>query len=83
MLINRLDEYVEDPGLISNHPSIAQVPPHMLSVPCKPLFFDLALNHIDFPSLDDKIETKKQAPAAASGGLTGLVKGLWGWGSKK
>ncbi|XP_042880131.1 signal recognition particle subunit SRP68-like [Penaeus japonicus] len=83
MLINRLDEYVEDPGLFSNHPSIAQVPPLMVSVPCKPLFFDLALNHIDFPSLDDKIETKKQTQAAAGGGLTGLVKGLWGWGSKK
>lgn len=56
----------------------------MTSVPCKPLFFDLALNHIDFPSLDDKIETKKQAAGPAVGGLTGLVKGLWGgWGMKK
>lgn len=83
MLIERMDEYIEDSSLTSKHPYVAQVPPPMTSVPCKPLFFDLALNHIEFPSLDDKVEIKKQTPAAAaSGGLTGLVKGLWGWGSK-
>lgn len=82
LLIDRLDEYVEDPSLTSSSPQVAQVPPPMTSVSCKPLFFDLALNHVDFPSLDDKIETKKQ-PAQGTGGLTGLVKGLWGWGSKK
>lgn len=84
MLIDRLDEYVEDPSLTSSNACVVQVPSPMKSVPCKPLFFDLALNHVEFPSLDDKIETKKQAPGASVGGLTGLVKGLWGgWGSKK
>lgn len=83
MLIDRLDEYAEDPSLTSSSPQVAQVPPPMTSVPCKPLFFDLALNHVEFPSLDDKIENKKTAAAGVTGGLTGLVKGLWGWGSKK
>ncbi|XP_045111416.1 LOW QUALITY PROTEIN: signal recognition particle subunit SRP68-like [Portunus trituberculatus] len=82
LLIHRLDEYIEDPSLTSSSPQVAQVPPPMTSVPCKPLFFDLALNHVDFPSLDDKIESKKAAAGVA--GLTGLVKGLWGgWGAKK
>ncbi|KAG7163508.1 Signal recognition particle subunit SRP68-like [Homarus americanus] len=85
LLVDRLDEYIEDSSLTSNSPNVAQVPSPMTSVPCKPLFFDLALNHVDFPSLDDKTETKKQASGAGvGGGLTGLVKGLWGgWGSKK
>ncbi|XP_063853403.1 signal recognition particle subunit SRP68-like [Scylla paramamosain] len=85
LLIERLDEYIEDPSLTSSSPQVAQVPPPMTSVPCKPLFFDLALNHIEFPSLDDKIENKKtNAPAGVTSGLTGLVKGLWGgWGAKK
>lgn len=83
MLVDRLDEYIEDPSLTSNNPCVAQVPSPMTSVPCKPLFFDLALNHVEFPSLEDKIESKKQAAGASVGGLTGLVKGLWGgWGSK-
>ena len=83
LLIDRLDQYVEDASLTSSSPRVAQVPPPMTSVSCKPLFFDLALNHVEFPSLDDKTETKKQAAAGVSGGLTGLVKGLWGgWGSK-
>ncbi|KAK7007749.1 signal recognition particle subunit srp68, partial [Halocaridina rubra] len=83
MLIDRLDEYIEDSSLTSKHPNVAQVPSPMTSVPCKPLFFDLALNYVEFPSLEDKVETKKRQPAAAGGGLTGLVKGLWGWGSSK
>lgn len=52
----------------------------MRPVPCKPLFFDLAFNFAEFPSLDHKMDTpnKKQNP-----GLTGFVKGLWGWGGSK
>ena len=86
MLIDRLDEYIEDPQVLSTNPRIAPVPPSMIAVPCKPLFFDLAYNHIEFPTLEDKVETKKTAANVSGdpGGLTGLVKGLWsGWGSKK
>ncbi|KAJ9576728.1 hypothetical protein L9F63_025379 [Diploptera punctata] len=78
-LCDRLGEYREDPSLTSRMPNVYKLPPEMRPIPCKPLFFDLAFNFVEFPSLDDKIE------AAAGGkkggaGLTGFVKGLWGWG---
>nr|CAG4643892.1 EOG090X04NF [Lepidurus arcticus] len=80
-LLDRLDVYYEDPSYLTNQPNVVKLPPDMIPIPCKPLFFDLALNHIKLPSLEHKLESKK-APAAG-GGLTGLVKGLWGWGGKK
>ena len=53
---------------------LASLPPDYQALPCKPLFFDLALNHVEFPSLAHQAEKKP-------GGITGLVKG-WIWGSK-
>ncbi|PNF17286.1 Signal recognition particle subunit SRP68 [Cryptotermes secundus] len=78
-LYERLGEYREDSTLVSRTPNVYKLPPEMRPIPCKPLFFDLAFNFVEFPSLEDKIE------AAAGGkkggaGLTGFVKGLWGWG---
>jgi len=78
-LSSRLDEFVEDPTLTSGTPNIIKLPPSMTPVSCKPLFFDLALNHISFPSLAENMESKK----AAGAGLTGFVKGFLGWGGKK
>lgn len=75
-LVDRLDEYCEDPGLISKRPKVTDFPPDFRAIPCKPLFFDLAFNHVELPSLDDRVEQKK------GGGLTGMVKG-WLWGSAK
>jgi len=49
----------------------------MEPIPCKPLFFDLALHWVEFPSLDDKIEAQGKKGQT---GITGFVKGLWGWG---
>ncbi|XP_054721035.1 signal recognition particle subunit SRP68-like [Uloborus diversus] len=73
-LMDRLNEYREDATLVSPQPRIAQFPPDFKPIPCKPLFFDLALNQIEFPPLDDKIEQKK------GGGITGFVRGwLGGW----
>lgn len=77
-LLDRLDDYIEDKSLTTKKPNLAKFPPDFEPIPCRPLFFDLALNHVDFPSLDDKMEQKK-----AAGGLTGMVKGwLWGGGKK-
>ncbi|KAG8190077.1 hypothetical protein JTE90_023049 [Oedothorax gibbosus] len=74
LLMERLDQYLEDPSLVSQHPRIAQFPPDFEPIPCKPLFFDLALNQIEFPPLDDRVEQKKQ------GGITNFVRGwLGGW----
>lgn len=75
----RLDEFVEDLSLTTATPNVIKLPPTMAPVPCKPLFFDLALNHISFPSLAENMENKKSTGA----GITGFVKGLWGWGGKK
>ena len=50
---------------------LAPLPPDYKPLPGKPLFFDLALNHIEFPSLQHR--TKQ------SGGITGFVKDLF-WG---
>ncbi|XP_077979719.1 signal recognition particle subunit SRP68-like [Glandiceps talaboti] len=77
-LVDRLEEYREDPSLYSRHANLVTFPPEFQPVPSKPLFFDIAFNHVDFPSLEDKVEQKK----AASGGITGFVKG-WLWGGKK
>lgn len=73
-LAERLDIYYEDPKLTSRQPHIAEFPPKFKPIPCKPLFFDLALNQVDFPPLDDRVEQKK------GGGITGFVRGwLGGW----
>lgn len=77
-LVDRLDEYKEDTQVLTKNPNIYKMPPSMEAIPCKPLFFDLACNFVEFPNLDDKTgaaENKKQGA-----GLTGLVKGFLGWG---
>lgn len=80
MLSERLHEYIEDPSLLTKQPNVCKIPPPMECIPCKPLFFDLAANSIEFPDLTDKMQDpdKKQD----RGGITGLVKGLWGWGNR-
>ncbi|KAM7394025.1 hypothetical protein PAMP_020852 [Pampus punctatissimus] len=74
-LCNRLETFRLDPGLVGKQPNLVQFPPDFQPIPCKPLFFDLALNHVAFPPLDDKVEQK------GKGGLTGYIKGIFGFGS--
>lgn len=76
-LSERLDQYVEDTNLTTKKAKLVTLPPDFKAIPCRPLFFDLALNHVEMPSLAEKMEQKK-----AAGGLTGMVKG-WLWGGKK
>lgn len=82
-LYERLDHYKEDQTLNSRNPNVYKLTDfEMEAIPCKPLFFDLALNFVEYPSLDDKIEsqiTKKQGGA----GLSGFVKGFLGFGGEK
>ncbi|KAK2575110.1 hypothetical protein KPH14_008835 [Odynerus spinipes] len=79
-LSERLHEYREDPALLSKQPNVYKLPPAMQSIPCKPLFFDLAFNMVEFPDLSDKLGD--QAKKGGQAGLTGFVKGIWGWGNK-
>uniref|UniRef100_A0A8B9KSF4 Signal recognition particle subunit SRP68 n=1 Tax=Astyanax mexicanus TaxID=7994 RepID=A0A8B9KSF4_ASTMX len=74
-LSDRLDTFRLDTSLVGKQPNLVQFPPDFQPIPCKPLFFDLALNHVAFPPLDDKVEQK------GKGGLTGYIKGIFGFGS--
>ncbi|CAH1107231.1 unnamed protein product [Psylliodes chrysocephalus] len=78
-LIERLDEFREDAQLLSKNPNLVTFPPQMEPVPAKPLFFDLALNFVEFPDLSDKLEGS-QPKQKQGAGISGFVKGLWGWG---
>ncbi|XP_033336503.2 signal recognition particle 68 [Megalopta genalis] len=79
-LYERLQEYREDPALLTKQPNVYKLPPSMQPIPCKPLFFDLAFNMVEFPDLSEKLGD--QAKKGGQAGLTGFVKGLWGWGNK-
>uniref|UniRef100_A0A182U418 Signal recognition particle subunit SRP68 n=1 Tax=Anopheles melas TaxID=34690 RepID=A0A182U418_9DIPT len=79
-LYERLSHYKEDATLNSRNPNVFKLIPEMEPIPAKPLFFDLALNFVDFPSLDDKIEQKGSTGKGATAGMSGFVKGLFGWG---
>ena len=72
-LSKRLDSYLENSKVASGEQALAEFPPSFKPIPCKPLFFDLALNHLEMPSLEQEMTE------GAAGGLTGFVKGLWGW----
>ncbi|XP_053309383.1 signal recognition particle subunit SRP68 [Spea bombifrons] len=74
-LSDRLDTFSVDPTLVTKHANLVRFPPDFQPIPCKPLFFDLALNHVALPSLEDKLEQK------AKSGLTGYIKGIFGFRS--
>jgi len=76
-LIDRLDQYYEDPDLVKGKSGLISFPPEFEPIPCKPLFYDLAQNHIAMPSLEEKIAVPGVA-ARGSGWFSG-----WGWGAKK
>ncbi|CRK96956.1 CLUMA_CG010345, isoform A [Clunio marinus] len=82
-LFERLDQYKEDQTLNSRNPNVYKLTPEMEAIPCKPLFFDLALNFIEFPSLEDKVESPGKKSGAPGAGISGFVKGFLGWGGEK
>lgn len=97
-MVDRLDTYFEDLSITNkNRLNLVTLPPPFKPIPCKPVLFDLALNHLTFPSLDDKVQSKRSVPTSNSGdrgqtqqqqqqqqaGLTGFVKGLFSWSGKK
>lgn len=75
-LFERLSQYKEDQQLNTKNPNVYKITPEMQPIPCKPLFFDLALNFVEFPSLDDKLES----PGKKGASISGFVKGFLGWG---
>lgn len=79
-LFERLSHYVEDQQLNSKNPNIFKLTPDIEPIPCKPLFFDLALNFVEMPSLEDKIDSSASNKSKQQG-ISGFVKGFLGWGS--
>ncbi|XP_017770526.1 PREDICTED: signal recognition particle subunit SRP68 [Nicrophorus vespilloides] len=80
-LIERLDEFREDPQLLTKNPNVVTIPCPMEPVAPKPLFYDLALNYVQMPEeLQDKIDGGKKDQSKQQSGISGFVKGLWGWG---
>ncbi|XP_038597984.1 signal recognition particle subunit SRP68 [Tachyglossus aculeatus] len=74
-LVERFETFSLDPSLVSKQANLVHFPPGFRPIPCKPLFFDLALNHVAFPPLEDKVEQKPKS------GLTGYIKGIFGFRS--
>jgi signal recognition particle subunit SRP68 len=60
-------------GLSMGNVTLSPIPSEYKPLPTKPLFFDLALDHIEFPPLAHRAEKR------GGSGLTGFVKGLF-WG---
>ncbi|CAI4223665.1 unnamed protein product [Auanema sp. JU1783] len=71
---------------------IAQIPPSFIPMANKPLFFDLALNHIKMPDLHKRLAVQAEAvkPTVSSknisnqekdSSISGMMKG-WIWGKK-
>jgi len=80
-LVSRLDTYYEDPDLVKGKAQLVNFPPEFAAIPCKPLFYDLALYHVAMPSLDAKLDAGKGSEGGGAG--LGSWLGGWGWGSKK
>lgn len=78
-LFQTIDKYKEDTTLNSRNPNVYKLSPEMESIPCKPLFFDLALNFVEFPTLSDKIDLSSKKSHATGEGISGFVKGFLGW----
>ncbi|KAH8868811.1 Signal recognition particle subunit SRP68 [Schistosoma japonicum] len=80
-LVDRLNIYADEKSVEKSFNNFVypfvNLPPQFRPVPVKPIFFDLALNHINFPSLDDKIGGKTSGSSKPSG-ITGLMRG-WLW----
>ncbi|XP_071952925.1 signal recognition particle subunit SRP68-like isoform X2 [Antedon mediterranea] len=76
-LIERLEKYQEVESVSSKKPNLVTFPPDFKPTPQKPVFFDIALNHVDFPSLEEMQEQKK-----AGASIGGFLRGWWGGGKK-
>ncbi|KAA3681319.1 signal recognition particle subunit SRP68 [Paragonimus westermani] len=83
-LIDQLDQFLDvktvEASLNTHADPFVRLPPNFEPVPVKPVFFDLALNHVNFPSLSDKLADGAPAGSTRSSGsgLAGLVRG-WFW----
>lgn len=80
-LSRRLDVYHQDKAMAEKKPNLAEFPPPFQPIPCKPLYFDVAREHIDFPDLSAKLNQGGQD--GQGGQKQGWLGGWLGWGAKK
>ena len=66
-----------DSNSITKLQNVAKIPPQFTPIQCKPLYFDLALNHIELPVLEEKSESNTQQGQGQ--GIKGLLKGFLGF----
>lgn len=64
-LLKRPNEY---DASAADTKQVVEFPPSFQQITCKPLFFDLTLDSIEFPDLDKRVASKK-------GGLFGFLRG--------
>lgn len=73
--INRLD----DPTAVPDLRNLVDFPPNFVPVPCKPLFFDLAAGHIEYPMEALAARGRRQTEESkAAGGISGWLGGWFG-----
>ena len=68
--------FLQDPDVAKGKSALMHFPPEFESIPCKPLFFDLAINHLEMPALESKLGGQEEGQKAGLGGW------LFGWGNK-
>lgn len=78
--MERLDEYFPgDPKIATKKIVLVKSPPDMQPIACKPLFFDLAYNHVQMPDVSHKIAKEEK-----KAGISGFMKSwIGGWTGKK
>ena len=76
-LDKNLNQWVKlSPASLKNL-KITSMPPEYVAVPAKPLFFDIASNHLSLPTA---VQEKVNASSQNKGGLGGYFRGWWGGG---
>lgn len=66
-----VNEQIPDLGSMRLYEKHSDFPPEMQAIPCKPVFYDLALDHIEYPDLSAKLKGK---------GMLQSIKGWFGRG---
>ncbi|TPX44642.1 hypothetical protein SeMB42_g04256 [Synchytrium endobioticum] len=87
-LINSLDTFL--PSFNPVDPKLVDFPPTFQAIPCKPLFFDVAYNSVEYP-ITNIARRAKGLPRLTPGekdiekpakGVFGVLSNLWGGSSK-
>ncbi|RUS23340.1 hypothetical protein BC937DRAFT_86974 [Endogone sp. FLAS-F59071] len=84
-LVERLNTYPTNIPTLKSHsniPRLIDFPPTFHPIPAKPLFFDIAFSHVEYPnSLLDRAGKKPPQTTGTSGAasrLSGMLGGWWG-----